>query len=126
MIISRWRTLSNAEPNRDYVALLGRVRICSIRMLLPFVRHGFRIDHQLRHTRGIVGYRVAADIFGLTFYHLSAWTDQPALDAFVQASPHRNTMEELAGRLGPTAFRHWQVKGSELPMCFDREWRRWQ
>lgn len=118
--------MSTAESSRAYVALLGRVRLSSIRVLLPFVRYGLRIDHQLRDTPGIVGYRIAVDIFGLTFYHLSAWIDRPALDAFVHSSPHRNAMEEFADRLGSTAFRRWMVNGNQVPMYFDREWHRWQ
>lgn len=126
ILTSQWRALSKAEPSRGYVALLGEVRLSSVRILLPFVRHALRIDRQLRHTPGVVGYRVAADVFGLAFYHLSAWIDAPALDSFVHTSPHRGTMEDLAERLGSTAFRRWMVNGNELPMHFDREWHRWQ
>ena len=126
MLTSPWRVVSNAEPGRGYVALLGRVRLKTVRMLPPFVRYGIRIDRQLRCTPGIVGYRTGADVFGLTFYHLSAWIDSGAIHAFVDTAPHLHAMEQLAEQLGETTFRYWTVNGQELPMQFHREWHRWQ
>jgi hypothetical protein len=121
-----WRAVSQVDPTRGYLALLGRVRLNTVRMLPLFVRYGLRIDHQLRSTPGVVGYRIAAETFGLTYYHLSAWVDSAALNDFVNTAPHLRAMEELAGRLGPTTFRYWTVNGHDVPMHFRREWHRWE
>ena len=90
-------------------------------MVPSFVRFGFRIDRQLRHTPGVLGYRVAADVATLAFYHLSAWTDSAAIQDFVGTAPHVHAVDQLGARLGDTAFRYWTVTGSDLPMQFRRE-----
>lgn len=123
---SPWRAVAQVDPSGDYLALLGRVRLGSLRALPLFVRYGFRIDRQLRRTPGLVGYRVAVEVFGLTFYHLSAWVDSAALNDFVNAGPHLHAMEVFGERLGKTTFRYWTVNGHDVPMHFRREWHRWE
>ena len=103
------------------MALLGVVRLGSIRMLPTFVRFGVRIEHQLRHTSGVLAYRTGAAPLTLSFYHLSVWTDGPAIREFVDTAPHLLAVERLSGRLGETSFRYWTVSGLDLPMSFQRE-----
>lgn len=90
-------------------------------MLPSFVQFGVRIERQLRRTPGALGYRTAADMLNLGFYHLSAWRDAAAIQDFVDTAPHVHALDQLAGRLGKTAFRYWTVTGADLPMYFRRE-----
>jgi hypothetical protein len=103
------------------VALLGVVRLGSLRILPTFLRFGVRIERQLRRTPGVVAYRTGADLLNLNFYHLSAWTDLGAIQEFVDTAPHLLAVERLSGRLGETSFRHWIVRGKDLPMRFRHE-----
>jgi hypothetical protein len=108
-------------PESVYVALLGVVRLSTIRILPTFVRFGIRIEHQLKRSPGIIGFRTGASIAQLGFFHLSAWASSDAIQRFVDTAPHSAAVEQLAGRLGPTSFRYWSVRGSDLPMYFGRE-----
>jgi hypothetical protein len=126
ILSSPWRTLQATDPAGSYVALLGVVRLSGLRILPTFVRFGFHIERQLKHSQGAVGSRVGADVARLAFYHLSAWVTADAIQAFVDTAPHRIAVEQLAGRLGQTSFRYWTVRGSEFPMHFARELHRLQ
>ena len=105
----------------SYVALLGVVRLSSIRLLPAFVRFGFRIGAQMEKTPGLIAYRTGMEPRRLTFYHLSAWTDREAIHEFVETGPHLDAMEQLTGKLGETVFRYWTVTGSKLPLRFTDE-----
>ena len=119
-----WHRTDEVEPGRSYTALLGYVQLKSFSMLPRFAWYGLQIERQLKQTAGLVGYKLGAKVFALEFFHLSAWEDRAAVQAFVHQQPHLRIMEELIGRLGKTEFRYWNVKGSELPLVFEREWQR--
>lgn len=121
MLSFPWRTLAEVHGDSRYVALLGVVRLSRIRVLPAFVRFGMRIERQLKRTPGAVGYRTGAELASLGFYHLSAWSDASAIQAFVDAAPHRHAVAQLTGRLGEVTFRDWTVYGCDLPMSFRRE-----
>jgi quinol monooxygenase YgiN len=117
MILSfPWRNALKVERDKTYVALLGLVRLESIRILPAFVGRAIKIERQLRRTAGVIGYRTATAPHSLSFYHLSAWTDAEAIQTFVGTAPHQTSMQELDGRLGETVFRYWSVAGASLPL----------
>ena len=121
MITFAWRQIDEVEPKRSYTALLGYVRLKNFMMLPRFVWYSMKIETQLRHTAGLVGYRMRAIVFAGEFLHLSAWESENAIQAFVHQQPHLGIMKKLAGRLGKIEFRYWTVQGSELPLVFERE-----
>lgn len=121
MISFPWRTIANVNADASCVALLGVVRLSSIKLLPVFVRFGARIDAQMRKTPGLIAYRTGADFPKLVFYHLSAWSDATAIQEFVETRPHLDAMEQLTGTLGETVFRYWTVSGSKLPLRFADE-----
>ena len=121
MLSFPWRKLAEVNRDTSYVALLGVLRLSRVRMLPSFVQFGVRIERQLKRTPGDIGFRTGADFGTLGFYHLSAWADSSAIQSFVDSAPHQLAVEQLAGRLGETAFHYWPVHGSDLPMYFHRE-----
>jgi hypothetical protein len=121
MASSPWRHLQPTEPLSEYTALLGFVGLRSLAVFPRFAWYGFQIERQLRRAPGIVGYRLETDFAHLRFYHLSVWRNEAAIGAFVHNDPHRAAMQKLINRLGETKFRYWTVRGSELPLHFDRE-----
>lgn len=122
MILSfPWRNVLDVERDETYVALLGVVRLPGIRILPAFMRSAVKIERQLRHTAGVVGYRTATAPHLLSFYHLSAWVDAEAIHTFVATSPHETSMRQLGGRLGETSFHYWNVDGAHLPLRLNDE-----
>jgi hypothetical protein len=121
MVTFAWHRTDKVEPERSYTALLGYVGLKSLSILPRFGWYGLQIEKQLKQTAGLVGYSFAARVLGTEFFHLSAWEDPRVVQAFVCQQPHRQIMEKLVGRLGKIEFRYWTVKGSELPLVFERE-----
>jgi heme-degrading monooxygenase HmoA len=109
------------EPERSYTALLGYVRLASVLILPRFAWYGRQIEKQLNRTTGLIGYRLGGRVLALEFFHLSAWENAQAVQAFVHEEPHQHIMKNLVGRLGKTEFRYWTVTGAELPLVFERE-----
>jgi hypothetical protein len=50
-----------------------------------------------------------------TFWTLSAWTGEDAIDAFIGEQPHRDVMTEYHDRLDAADFTTWAVSARELP-----------
>ena len=122
MILSfPWHNVLEVERDKTYVALLGVVRLPGIRILPAFIRSALKIERQLRRATGVVGYRTATAPQLLSFYHLSAWIDAEAIQAFVVTSPHETSMRQLSGRRGETSFRYWSVDGAHLPLRLNDE-----
>ncbi|HEY2921581.1 MAG TPA: hypothetical protein VGK77_21555 [Candidatus Binatia bacterium] len=119
-----WHEVAVVESERSYTALLGYLQLGSFLMLPRFLWHTRQIEKQLKQTTGLIGYRLRAKVFAGKFFHLSAWKSEAAVLTFVQQQPHLRIMEKLVGRLGKTEFRYWTVKGSELPLVFERELQR--
>jgi hypothetical protein len=119
-----WHQIDVVDPARSYTALLGYVQLKSFLLLPRFAWYGAQIEKQLKQTAGLIGYRLRAEFFAREFFHLSAWEDETAVQTFVHQQPHLRIMEKLIGRLGKTEFRYWTVKGSELPLVFERELQR--
>ena len=116
-----WRRLMPPDADRRYIALLGLVQLASIKMLPAFLTYGARIEYQLRHTPGVIGYRMRSELLRLRFYHLSVWTDRSAIHEFVRELPHAQAMRNLYGRLGLIEFRYWEVSGSDVPLSYEKE-----
>ena len=85
-----------------------------------------RIICQLRQSRGLLGYSLRAELGAKRFWTLSAWQNEVALQAFVKAPPHSQTMRELAPRMGATRFIRWTAKDAELPPSWEQALKRWR
>jgi hypothetical protein len=59
-----------------------------------------------------------------TFWTVSAWDSQEALDAFRRADPHRSRVSRIRPRMRPTTFTFWTVPGADLPISWTEARRR--
>jgi hypothetical protein len=109
------------EPERSYTALVSYLPLKSFRKLPQFLWYVVQIQGQLKRSPGLVGYTLQARIFRKVFFTLSVWDSETALRAFVQQAPHVLIMGKLAGHMAKTEFQQWSVKGSELPLVFEKE-----
>lgn len=81
--------------------------------------YSLRVMRQLKTTPGLMGYSLLAELGQKHFWTLSAWENDQALSLFVSRPPHGEVMRKLDGKMAPTGFWRWKVKGSELPL----QWR---
>jgi heme-degrading monooxygenase HmoA len=121
-----WRSFNVADPQRQYVILLSYLPLRHGWQIPQFLLHTARIMAQLRRSKGLLGFSLRAELLAKRFWTLSAWQNEAALQAFVRAQPHSQTMRAMASRMGATLFLRWTVKGSELPASWEEALRRWR
>ena len=121
-----WQSFNVADPERQYVMLLSYLPLRHGWQIPQFLLHTARIMGQLRRSKGLLGFSLRAELGAKRFWTLSAWQDGAALQAFVRAQPHSQTMRAMATRMGATRFIGWTVKGSELPASWEEALRRWR
>jgi hypothetical protein len=69
------------------------------RDLGAFLRYTWRIQGQLRHTPGLLGYSLRVHIFKRQFWTLSMREGEAALHQFVVANPHAKVMTALREKM---------------------------
>jgi hypothetical protein len=111
-----WKSLGTAEPNREYLVMGSRLPLRSYWRIPEFLRLTLAVRRQLAQSDGLVGYALNAQLGRKTFWTVSAWRDQAALDAFARTMPHADIMRRLRPHMMPTTFRTWAVPGASLPV----------
>ena len=111
---SPWVTLSNPQPNQEYLVLLSYLPLKRWRSPPLFCRFVSAIQKQLRTTEGVMGYSLRAHLLSREFWTLSVWRDSQAQNTFVHTSPHLEVMSPLQGEMGPTKFIEWRAQGAVL------------
>lgn len=109
---SRWKSLQELDPDRDYVAFVTDIppkRRASTSRLFAGAR---QVRRQLGSTDGVVGFSLLARPIGKQYVTLSLWTDDEALSAFARARPHQELMADLAPDMAPTTFVRWNHRGA--------------
>ena len=119
-----WLRVATADPGTELTVMASRLPLRSYRHIPGFLRWTLRIRHQLSGTDGLVGYSLDAHLFRKTFWTLSAWTSQEALEDFVQVDPHMSGMAAIRPHMRPSTFVFWTVKPEELPLRWETARRR--
>src|SRR2546425_13125069 len=104
-----WVSISDVQPNAEYLALVSCIPRKGFFSIFSFLRQTYAIQDQLRKSEGLLGYSLRTQLIGKKAWTLSAWKDEAALTAFVRASPHADTMKNLRPLLGKTKFVKWKI-----------------
>ncbi len=114
MVEASWKSFSDVDPARKYLALITYLPRKSYWSVFSFIRQSTAIQKQLNGSRGLVGYSLRAQLLGKKAWTLSVWEDERALTEFVGKSPHVDTMKKVS--LGEERkFVRWKLMGSEIP-----------
>ena len=94
----------------------GRVSSCA-HSATPCVllTTALQVRKQVLASHGAIGVSLIAQPAHKTYWTLSAWTDQDALDSFVRTMPHLDVMRRFHDRLEHTTFTTWSVPADDLP-----------
>jgi hypothetical protein len=111
-----WIQVSEPEIEVVYVVMASRLPLRSYARIPSFIKATTRIRRQLATADGLIGYSLDAKLVAKTFWTLSAWRDQEALDSFARAEPHRRLMTAIRPHMNPTTFVTWNSTGSEIPV----------
>jgi hypothetical protein len=111
-----WTTTDvQADRGTEAVVLGSRLALQSLRDVPGFVGAALKLRKQVRAMPGAIGVSLIAQPMGKTFWTLSAWVDQAALDAFVATPAHVAVMQRYHERMVDSAFTTWTVKTGDLP-----------
>src|SRR5436190_7759566 len=87
--ITRVQKTDGLASNEAMVFIsVTRLRLRSARFLFPFLWSVFFIRRQLTGAEGNRGFQLRNES-QMTFWTLSAWTDEAAMKAFMLSGPHR-------------------------------------
>ena len=113
-----WFRISTVDPGTELTVMASRLPLRHYRHIPGFLRWTLRIRGQLSDAPGLVGYSRDAHLFRKTFWTLSAWTDQKAMEAFVRQDPHRSAMTAIRPHMGDSTFVFWTVTAADLPIAW--------
>jgi heme-degrading monooxygenase HmoA len=110
-------TPSEAHPELPEEVLVfgSRLELKSYLAVPGFLSAAMKVRKQVLSSAGAVGVSLIAQPTRKTFWTLSAWVDQVALDAFVSASPHREVMAKYGPQLSNPVFRSFEVRPPSIP-----------
>ena len=91
-----------------------RLRVRSWRYMAPFAWYAVRSRSQALHAPGNLGVAVRRSE-GLTFWTVTAWTDESAMAAYRIAPPHRTVLPELRIWCDEASLAHWEQDSADLP-----------
>ena len=114
-----WSKVAEPKPDATYVVMASRLPLGSYAYLPSFMRATSRIRRQLATADGLIGYSLDAKPLAKTFWTLSAWRDQEALDSFARAEPHRGLITAIRPHMKPTTFVTWTTTGAEIPVPWE-------
>ena len=78
-----------------------------------------RVEAQLAETKGIVGYSLRAKFMQRSFWTLSVWESEEALQAFIHEGFHAGVMSVLIPDMATPNFVRWKIKGSACPPSWE-------
>ena len=104
-----------AQPTGPVVVLGSRLELRSFWPIIGFVRAAMSVRSQVRRSPGALGVSLIAEPTRKTFWTLSAWVDQAALNAFVGKPPHRAVMAHYRSDMASSSFATFTIQPGELP-----------
>jgi hypothetical protein len=114
-----WIQVGDSEADATYVVMASRLPLRSYTRIPSFIRATSRIRRQLATAEGLVGYSLDAKVLSKTFWTLSVWRDQEALDSFATTEPHRSVTRAIRPHMNPTTFVTWTSTGSDIPVKWE-------
>jgi hypothetical protein len=99
-----------------------RVRLRSIRFVLPFFVLSTRSQTQLRTAAGFLGGALLADRHW-TFWTMSLWSDAAAMRAYILNGSHKTAMPKLLNWGDEASVVHWEQAEAVLPSWAQAEQR---
>jgi Domain of unknown function (DUF3291) len=114
-----WKTTPAAAAHLDdTVVMASRLELASIRDVPRFFRTALAIRRQVLAAPGALAVSLIAQPFARTFWTLSAWQDQPSLNTFVGAQPHKGGMTSFRPKMQSSTFVTWHVPTSAFPVTW--------
>jgi len=99
---------------RAMLASVTRLRVRSVKYLLPFMWETFLAQRQASRAPGFLGGSLLLDAHR-TFWTLTAWESERAMKAFRGAAAHAKVMPRLVEWCDEASYAHWIPTGTSVP-----------
>ncbi|MER6396377.1 DUF3291 domain-containing protein [Kitasatospora sp. NPDC001603] len=119
-----WITPHPATPGTQAVVMASRFEVRSLADVPRFLLKSYAVWRQIQSAPGALGASLIARPTKRTFYTLSAWESQQALQDFARAEPHRSIMTGLRPTMRESVFTYWQAPVEQLPVGWPEAHRR--
>ena len=96
------------------IITVTRLRLRSLRFLLPFIVYSFRSMRQVKRSPGNIAADAMRDQHG-GFWTRSVWRDVESMRAFMTSGAHRQAMPKLLDWCDEAALVHWEQDTPALP-----------
>ncbi|MER6347510.1 DUF3291 domain-containing protein [Streptomyces sp. NPDC001595] len=116
-------TAKAAEAGRP-VVMASRLELKSLLSVPRFFLLSLVVFRQVRRSPGLIGASLRAEPLKRTFWTLSAWRDQAALEAFNRTDPHAKSVRGLRPAMKGSVFVFWNAEADQLPVDWDEARRR--
>ena len=87
----------------------------SYRSVPSFLRAAMQLRRVVQRSPGASGVSLVAQPTRKTFWTLSAWEGQDALDSFVRSREHAAVTQKFHDRMHHSDFRFWTLPRASLP-----------
>ncbi len=111
MLTIPWAT-STTIPEGSTLRQVSRLELTRVRDVPGFLVAALRLRRVVMEAPGAVGVSLRAEPSRRTFWTLSEWQDQDALDAFTRSDYHRGVMVRYRGRMAGSHFHTWTDGGT--------------
>ena len=119
-----WTPRNRNGLTGESVVMASRLEVKSVTNTLNFFVQSMVVWRQVQKTPGLVGASLKAQPLSRTFWTLSAWESQEALDTFSRSDPHARIIAKLRPVMKNSLFTFWQVDSAELPVSWEEAQRR--
>jgi heme-degrading monooxygenase HmoA len=106
MLTIPWAT-SKSIPEGSTLRQISRLELTRMRDVPGFLVAALRLRRIVMAAPGAAGVSLRAEPSRRTFWTLSAWQDQDALDAFTRSDYHRGVMVKYRRRMAGSHFHTW-------------------
>jgi heme-degrading monooxygenase HmoA len=94
---------------------ITRLRVRSLRFLPSFILYAIGVTAEAQRARGFIAAQLSASLFRRTYWTLTAWSDEAAMQAWRGSGVHRIVMPKLAHWCDEAAVAHWHAPVDEMP-----------
>ncbi|MCM2411719.1 MULTISPECIES: DUF3291 domain-containing protein [unclassified Streptomyces] len=115
---------TESPDSGEAVVMASKLQVKSLLSVPRFFLLSLVVWKQVRSAPGTIGASLRAEPFKKTFWTLSAWRDQEALDTFSRSNPHAKIVARLRPVMDHSVFLFYGAERSELPVSWDDATRR--
>jgi heme-degrading monooxygenase HmoA len=109
-----WSAADTPPAGQDAYVMASRFELTSMWRSPAFLTQAIRAWRQARRSPGVYGVTLRAEPLRRTYWTLSAWTGEAALQEFARTEPHRTIMRRVRPWAKTATFRFWAAPAGQL------------